>query len=379
MAFNIAGFIRVNKRFFIWAVFFSLLFLMRGMFGLIFLTYILCFIFNGLIERLSARTPLPRRLWTVIIYLTFLTLLVALGAVVAPTMGAESTIFFKQLPHTIDQFHDYLDKQAAAQPNLSLVYFRLKHFLSLERLLGMDGQTVTSIFLASFNRVTHYFSFFLLGTLFSFFILFDFPNLKARARALKNTRLKEIYEETADSVVQFALVVGAAFQAQIMIAWVNTALTALGLYLLNIEPVALLSAIVFFCGLIPVLGVFISSAPILLLAFNSGGAAVFSFALLMILIVHLVEAYILNPRIFSAVFKINPVLTLIILYLGHKFLGLWGVVLGIPITVYLYRYAILGKTAWENPLEGPTSVRENESGDAAPDPAEPLSGPRDPE
>ena len=360
MAFNIASFVRTNKRFFIWTTFFLLLFLLRRMFGLIFLTYILCFIFNGVIEKLSLRTKLPRRLWTVIIYLVFLAVIISLGAVTAPKMGAESTAFFKQLPKTIDQLHDYLDKQAQAQPNLALVYFRVKHFLSIERLVGMDRQTVTAILLTSFNQLTHYFSFFLLGTLFSFFILFDFPNLRARTRALKNTRLREIYEETADSVAQFALVVGSAFQAQVMIACINTFLTALGLYALGIEPVTLLSVIVFFCGLIPVLGVFISSAPILLFAFNSGGIQLFLFALIMILIVHTIEAYVLNPRIFSAVFKINPVLTLIILYIGHKFLGLWGVVLGIPISVYIYRYAVLGKDAGEAPLphEPPKSVEE---------------------
>jgi predicted PurR-regulated permease PerM len=57
--------------------------------------------------------------------------------------------------------------------------------------------------------------------------------------------------------------------------------------------------------------------------------------------VHVVEAYILNPRIVSAVFKINPLLTLIILYLGHSLFGMWGVLLGVPTAVYVYRYIIL--------------------------------------
>ena len=97
----------------------------------------------------------------------------------------------------------------------------------------------------------------------------------------------------------------------------------------------------FFCGLIPVLGVFISSVPIFLLSFNKGGFPLSAAALVMIIIIHSIEAYILNPRIFSAIFKINPVLTLIILYIGHRLFGVWGVLLGVPISVYIYRYAIL--------------------------------------
>jgi predicted PurR-regulated permease PerM len=116
----------------------------------------------------------------------------------------------------------------------------------------------------------------------------------------------------------------------------------LGLLVLKIHPVSLLCTIVFFAGLIPVLGVFISSVPILLVAFNIGGLHLMLLTLIMIVLVHALEAYVLNPNIFSAVFRINPVLTLIILYIGHRMFGMWGVLLGVPVSVYIYRYAILG-------------------------------------
>ncbi|MFH1491264.1 MAG: AI-2E family transporter, partial [Pseudomonadota bacterium] len=192
-----------------------------------------------------------------------------------------------------------------------------------------------------FNQITHYITYFFLGVLFSFFILFDLPNLSRKTQALRQTRFRAIYEETAGSVVKFSIVVGAAFQAQIGIALINTSLTALGLWLLQIEPIALLSLIVFFAGLIPVLGTFISSIPILLLAFNSQGWIVTMKAVGMIAVVHAVEAYILNPKIVSVVLKINPVLTLIILYVGHSLFGIWGVLLGVPVSVYIYRYILL--------------------------------------
>jgi hypothetical protein len=44
-------------------------------------------------------------------------------------------------------------------------------------------------------------------------------------------------------------------------------------------------------------------------------------------------------------FKISPVVTLMILYVGHKLLGLWGMVLGVPISVFLFRHVILGTDA----------------------------------
>ncbi len=44
MPFSISQFIRVNRVYFIWAVFMLLLYLFRNMFGLVFITFIMCFI-----------------------------------------------------------------------------------------------------------------------------------------------------------------------------------------------------------------------------------------------------------------------------------------------------------------------------------------------
>ena len=61
----------------------------------------------------------------------------------------------------------------------------------------------------------------------------------------------------------------------------------------------------------------------------------------MILVIHFIEAYVLNPHIYGARMKINPVLVLVILLIGHHFFHVWGVLLGVPVYYYLSRYAIL--------------------------------------
>jgi len=351
MNFDLESFVATNKRVFIWTVFFLLLYLVRRLFGLVFLTFILCFIFNNLIDRLSRWSRLPRRIWTVIIYAVFLAVVITTLSFIGPKVVNESTSFLKQVPQTLEKLRGMLDQLTAQQPQIELLTEKLKYGLTLENLLGTSQDKLLEISLASLNRLTHYFSWFLLGVLFSFLILFDYPRLKAAVLALRQSRLKDIFEETAASVIQFALVVGANFQAQILIACVNTMLTATGLWILNIKPIILLSTVVFFAGLIPVLGTFISSVPILLVAINSGGPGLMFWALVMIIFVHTVEAYILNPNIISVVMKINPVLILIILYIGHTLFGLWGVLLGVPVSVYIYRYIVLASISERGPRE----------------------------
>ena len=106
---------------------------------------------------------------------------------------------------------------------------------------------------------------------------------------------------------------------------------------MGVKAIVLLCTIVFMCGLIPVLGMWISAVPILLMAVNSGGMELGFWALMMIVSIHLLEAYVLNPRIVSSVMHINPVMTLIILYIAHSMIGMWGMLLGVPIAVYIYR------------------------------------------
>jgi predicted PurR-regulated permease PerM len=90
-----------------------------------------------------------------------------------------------------------------------------------------------------------------------------------------------------------------------------------------------------------VLGVFISSVPIILIAFNNYGLSHALIALGMIVVVHLLEAYVFNPRIYAARFHLNPVIVLIILLVAHELFGVWGMLLGIPVTHYVLNIAQL--------------------------------------
>jgi predicted PurR-regulated permease PerM len=342
---DIYQFVRTNKKIIIWVAFFVLLFLVRKIFGLVFLTFILCYIFNNAVVQLERYTRLKRRFWTVVVYLLFVAMVVGLMFLAWPHIYAEAKIFLTKLPQSLDTVHAYLDRLAQRQPQMTPVMDRLKDALTIQSLLGISREAMVDFVVGLLNRTIHFTTYFLLATLFSFLILFDFPNLRSRMIALRETRFQDVYDETADSVAQFALVVGFTFQAQILIAVINTCLTSLGLYLLNFGTIALLASIVFFAGLIPVWGTFISSVPILLLAFNEGGVGLAGKTVLMITFVHVVEAYILNPNIVSAVLRINPLLTLIILYVGNSLFGLWGVLLGVPVAVYVYRYIIMAPDA----------------------------------
>jgi predicted PurR-regulated permease PerM len=193
---------------------------------------------------------------------------------------------------------------------------------------------------------------FALSLLLSFFITFDMPRLRRGVRRLETSRISDFYLEIAPGLINFGRLIGRAFQAQGVIALCNTILTLLILKLpaiLGTGPAiqneVFLCAIVFLCSFIPVLGVVFSSVPIAVMAIiqPEGSFLLAIYAIIGILAVHFIETSILNPKILGDMLHLHPVMVLGILAMGEYFFQVWGLLLGVPVAVYIIRYVILAE------------------------------------
>jgi predicted PurR-regulated permease PerM len=269
----------------------------------------------------------------VIIYMVLVSIILALLLLGLPQILSEARAFTDALPKTLAFIDQNLDDFGAANPTLQSSIDRLQEVLTIDAFFSKGWSMARQ----GLEKAWHFVTLLIMGLLFSFLIMMDLPNLIRKVRGLRYTKAAPVYEAMASSVVLFAQVVGENFRAQILISLINTALTTVGITIIGTGSTALLALVVFCCGLIPVLGVFLSSVPIILVAINTGGLAMVAKVVLLILIIHALEAYVLNPRIVSAAMHINPVITLMILYFAHTLMGMWGVILGVPISVYFFR------------------------------------------
>jgi len=177
----------------------------------------------------------------------------------------------------------------------------------------------------------------LVAILFSAIFLWDLPRIAQGVKSLRKSRARTAYLELAPRLGDFADVLGKSFEAQTMIALVNTSLTTLGLMLLGIPGIGFLSLVTLLCSFIPVAGVFVSTFPMLVLALSDCGLAKSGGVLLMVAGVHVVEAYVLNPQIYSAHLHLHPILVLVVLYVAEHMYGVPGLLLAVPVTVFLLR------------------------------------------
>ena len=336
MPFDLTAFARANRAVFIWVAFAALLYMFRSLFGLVFITYVMCFVTHSLTSPLEQRFKIHRRLLVVFVYLVFIALMGFFLFFLMPTLVREAREFTGQLTRAIGLIDAWVAVNLEDHTWLSPALVQVKEFLTPEQVLAKGWGILRGLL----ERGLHYMSWFFLGLVFSFMIMLDLPRIMQSVRGLRQTRLAGFYEETAGSVILFARVIGENFRAQIIISAVDAVLMAFFLFLLGVNNIVLLSTLVFLCGLIPVLGIILSSVPIALMAVNSGGVSLAVWAVFLIVAISLLETYVLNPRIVSSVMSLNPVFTLIILYIAYSLFGMWGVLLGVPVAVYIHRQII---------------------------------------
>jgi predicted PurR-regulated permease PerM len=403
---DLQRFYNVNRRILMWAAFFAILYLLRDFFAVMFLTFIFGFVMRKVARILTATTRLPYWGAVVVPYVGAVALLVLLITTAIPRVVKEGAEFSRSVPRLLETLADEV-RLAAEQYGMEALLVKYIHsdrssaqpppavpaqprgeepqppedaepppvadLLTTDAMVGKlqeiivgflpstpGGQETLPDLLRRFILgLTQGTLKFLLAILLSFLIVLDYDRVASEIYSWRHSTVGRFFQEAATTLVEFSSVVGTAFQCQLVVAVLNTVITAIGLLILGIEPLFLLITIVFLFGLIPVLGVWISSVPIVLIAFNDAGLQHALLAVGMITIVHLLEAYVFNPRIYAVGFHLNPVIVLIILLVGHELFGVWGMLLGIPVTHYVLNIAQGGGTKAslrEKPADEPAGV-----------------------
>lgn len=123
-------------------------------------------------------------------------------------------------------------------------------------------------------------------------------------------------------------------RGQIVICLVNGVLTLVGLLLLDVKFSLILATMATILSFIPIFGTVISTIPIVLVgltqSFSTGVAA-----LAWILLIHAIEAYVLNPKIMGTAAKIHPALIAFSLLAGERTFGFVGALFAVPVASIL--------------------------------------------
>ncbi|ATH94429.1 membrane protein [Bacillus glycinifermentans] len=314
------------RRFFVFVVLAGVLYFFRSMMNLILLTFIFTFLMNRLenVIRsfLNRFIKVSQRLIISCLYAALVLGLSIGGAVYYP-------VIVKQIQQLIKQ-GKYIASHPDSIPFLDMVtgmFGDINLTSYLEKGLNFIYTYITDIGTFSIQVI--------MSLILSMFFLIEKDKVMKLMDKFKTSKVAVFYEEIAFFGKKFTRTFGKVLEAQFIIASVNCALTTIALGIMGFPQLFGLAVMVFFLGLVPVAGVVISLIPLSFIAYSIGGMAYIVSLVLVILIVHAIETYFLNPKLMSAKTELPIFFTFIVLIFSEHFMGIWGLIIGIPIFVFL--------------------------------------------
>ncbi|QAA23792.1 AI-2E family transporter [Sporolactobacillus terrae] len=310
------------RRVLIFALLIFLIYLVRSLIDLLLLTFIFCFLVDRLETFLHQKLKVPRRLVVIVLYSLIVIGIYAAITIYLPIIADQTVQLFDSILKTVKEFRgsvvgnavlDQLQKYNVESYLKSGVKFVIDSFSSF-------GSFTIDVFLA---------------LLLSLFFSLEKDRLLRFSRGFKTSKIGFLYDEVAFFGSRFVQTFGKVIEAQFVIALVNTAITAIILAVLHFPQLFSLILMVFVLSLIPVAGVVISLIPLCIIGYTIGGVQDVIYMVITILLVHAVEAYVLNPKLMSAKTELPVFYTFVVLIFSEHFFGIWGLIVGLPIFVFL--------------------------------------------
>ncbi|MBX4268776.1 AI-2E family transporter [Clostridium estertheticum] len=301
-------------------------YLIRSIFDLILLTFMITYLVNSmqslLVCQINKIIKVSPTIITIIIYV-FITATIALLAVkYIPLAISESLLILDKM-----EYINFAKNTKGVMPYLSPIVNQID-------IASYAKSGIQSIMLLVTNLGKWSINFFM-ALLLSLVFILEKKSILNFVHKFEHSRISGAYNYFSYFGNNFLNSFGKVIQAQIMIAITNTVLSIIGLTIMGFPQLFALAFMIFILSLVPVAGVFISLIPLCLIALKIGGVVKVFFVLIMIFIIHAIESYILNPKFMSDTTHLPIFFTFATLIISEHFMGTWGLLLGIPIVIFL--------------------------------------------
>lgn len=312
------------RRFVVLAFLIGLLYLMRAMLSTILLTFIFTYIVVKWIRLLQHWIPkLPTLL---IVLVTYAVLIAAVYFAVTKYLPLLINEIIKMVNSVLkfyqSQDGSWLLKQINHYISQSTITTQLKHGINLA------FSTLTSVTQMAIT--------FLMSFILSFFYTIELKQMYSFSRLFLTSDLFSwLFEDIYFFGKKFVNTFGVVLEAQFFIALCNTALTTICLLFMHMPQILALALMVFIFSLVPVAGVIISLIPLSMVGYSVGGIRDVIYIIIMVIAIHALESYVLNPKFMSSRTELPIFYTFVVLLVSEKLFGTWGLIVGVPIFTFL--------------------------------------------
>ena len=324
--------------------------------GPFFLAFVLAYILDPVVDRVSSHPKLGRTASIFLILVPFLGVGALVFVVGLPQLVGQARGFIDEAPRFVTEFRGWV--QGLTPESLGFDIPLVDEAALLERVQSLDAQSVGQFLethraeLADrartavlglgrgFGTLFTVFGFLVLTPVLMFYLLRDFDLIVARGGELVPGKFRSAANRFASD---FDKLLSSYLRGQVSAALITGGVTWLGLLIVGFPYSFLLGALVAVLGVVPYLGVIVSLIPALLIALFSGAIGV---SLLKVAIVYGVaqglESTVISPRIVGESVGLHPVWILLALSMGGFYFGFVGLLIGVPIAVALKLLLVRG-------------------------------------
>jgi predicted PurR-regulated permease PerM len=272
------------------------------------------------------------------------------------------TALYFLIPVVADQISEF----ARAAPEI--LSNTIRDLTDLAARLGIDvgeagapsGQSILEVLGSIFSITRGIFDVALiviLGPIMAFYLLVDLPKIKRNIRAMVPARRRSEVESVTEKIGR---AIGSYFRGQLLVALFVAVASSIALSIVGLPFWAVVGLVTGLFNLIPLIGPFIGAAVAIFVALTtdrSGGllgldpgwplALASAVALL---IVQQIDNHIISPNMIGRTVRLHPVTVVLGLLVGGTLLGLWGMLLAIPVIATV---KILILHAWDTRMTWP--------------------------
>lgn len=289
-----------------------LLFQIRSIIALLFLSYIFMTALRPMVEFLMRKLRVPQPVSIIIVYVSVMTILIGMLSVILPPLGTE----LYQLLRTVEL--------PFLQEELSTLRFTVSELGQLADSVGNSFGVVMTLINSTFTGVFTVFTLLVM----SYYLMVDRDKLHQKIGWFSHERKHHDQAERFFATLDKQL--GGWIRGQIILMVLIGVITYVGLSIIGVPyalPLALLAGLL---EIVPNLGPTLAALPAIALAFLGGGGLLAGFTVVFYLVVQQLENNIIVPRVMKSNADVNPLVAIVAILIGLKLAGVVGALLAVP-------------------------------------------------
>jgi len=307
----------------------AIIFVLKDVIGYLLLAFVFASALRPEVDKLE-KYKIPRVVSTALISILFISVFIVMMILILPSLISEIQNFAYSIPtYWENWFHQFEE-----WTEISLFGGNIEEIIS--NALKNLTQGITSAFGFIFSIFGQIFNI-LFALVVAFYLVVEGKTAERFSDFVfgKNKKSK-------DKMIRFwdlaENIVGKWFQGYVFLGVVVAIMVYIGLSIIGVEHALLLAVLAGFLEIIPWLGPLVSGIFGFFLALLQGGIPMALLAALVFLIVQQIENFLIVPSVMKNRVNLNPLITLVVIFIGGIVWGVLGMILSVPISAILVSF-----------------------------------------